>query len=332
MEGQAAENNRVLVVIRQPPEFKLEGEGSFSDWYAQYSNFATAMAIADADRFTSLITYLDTAAFTIANGLQLTDEQKADPEVFKPLLEAALKRESDKIPPMIALRYRTQKPTESLSQFARELGQIANKTDLDNEAKEMLLVDSFRTGVRDSALSVKLLEQRFDTLNLALESALDIERASRIRNFVHVSKPASSDDQADLEILVANDATTPAPEPQGMPQLPWGHVNATSNQNTGSVGAQAPLGNPGRDANNAINYLPQQALYQNQNYRRNDSYQSNNQHSYRRGPINHTDTRSCYYCGIRGHLIKVCRKRTRDEEQQASNQQQHFREGPGPRQ
>ena len=189
------------LVVRQPPEFKLNSDNDFTTWYAQFINFAKAMSIAEKDQFIAISTYLDTAAFTTVENLKLTDEQKADPKIYKPLFEKALKSDSEKIPPRIALRYRTQKPNETLSQFALELGKLANKSDVDANSREQLLTDSFCTGVRDTDLSIKLLENAFDTLTLALDHALKIEDANKIRNYV---RPVSEDLAPEVEIFAAD--------------------------------------------------------------------------------------------------------------------------------
>ena len=95
------------VYVKQPSEFKLN------------SNDDKTANIAEKDRFATLCSYLDIAAFKVVQGL--TEEAIISPATFKPLHEKALRGE-EKIPPRLALRYRTQEHDESLGEFAMSLG------------------------------------------------------------------------------------------------------------------------------------------------------------------------------------------------------------------
>ena len=183
--------------IRKPSEFKHDCD--FSVWYAQFSNFAKAAKIEKANQFVALCSYLDNQSFAIVQSLEIKDTDQADPAKYKPVLEKALGLQ-DKIPPRLALKYRTQGQDESLSDFAMALCKLATKAGISEVSKEEVLVDSFCTGVLEQDLSVKLLESDFANLSLALSQAQKIESASQIRKFV---RPSTSN-TTELEILATN--------------------------------------------------------------------------------------------------------------------------------
>ncbi len=318
------------------------------------------MAIADKDHFVAISSYLNTAAFTAVENVKLTDEQKADPKSFYPLLENALKSDSDKIPPRLKLRFRTQKPGESLSQFALELGKLANKSNMEDATREHLLIDSFCTGVKDTDLSIKLLETTFGTLTLALDYALKVEGASKIRNFVKLGH----DEAPEIEILATNERHGPSSKNTELPHsTPERNVdiNTQNMPQHSNFGQQYHNNNPvnngsrpfapqnfhspqdhynnqftppvryGQSHNNAHytapvlqNYTrpPRRAQYNNQTSR--TSYQPG-MYRPQRAEINNNRTKTCFYCHVPGHVIRMCRLRMRDESR-------NFPQGPSPRQ
>ena len=248
------------LVVRQPPEFKLNKDDDFTTWYAQFVNFATAMSIAEKDHFVAISTYLDTAAFTTVENLKLTAEQKADPKIYKPFLEKALKSESEKIPPMLALRYKTQKSNETLSHFALELGKLANKSDIAANTREQLLIDSFCTGVKDTDLSIKLLEGTFTTLTLALDRALKIESANKIRNFV---RPGAEDSAPDIEIMASENQ----PGPSEVHDLNQSHDYDSVNVTTPGTSAQPGYSQQGPNVTQQRDQQVRPQQFQNYNNR-----------------------------------------------------------------
>ena len=264
-------------LVRQPPEFK-GSEDEFSVWYSQFANFAKTMKIADPEYFGALVTYLDTMAFSIVENLNLSNEIKADPIQFKPFLEKALKSESEKIPASLALRYRSQKDEETLSQFAFQLEKLANKSNLDlgQTARQQILIDSFCTSVKNANLSIKLLEQTFATLADAVDSAIKIETAQNIRNFVQTGNNNASND---VEILASSSSShTEMVSNPTNPSVP--HNSQPANSSSREIGTQnfvsdnfRNYNSPGpRPQNPAQN---QNSYNTNSNYTRND-YRHNN--------------------------------------------------------
>jgi hypothetical protein len=325
--------SEVKVFLRQPSEFKYGSNDEFSIWFAKFTNFADAAQIAKSNQFTALCSYLDNGAFSIVRSLEISDEDKAEPDKFKPLLEKALGT-PEKIPPRLALKYRTQKPDESLSDFAIALGKLASKAEIAQASKEETLVDSFCTGVRDTDLSIKLLETNFGNLSLALEQAQKIEGASKIRNFV---RPITSHD-AELEVLASSAVNRHAFQP---PLDDSENNRATQNDNfrptnvdrvnhlQGGLNRNAQNFQPGRrehsqypDSRASPNFVNRSNNYVRGNPNR-DGYHSNQGRagSYsNRGP-----QKRCWYCNRPGHLRRDCRTRARE-------QGQNFPTGPSPRQ
>ena len=322
----ATENTKV--VVKQPAVFKLNSKDDFPTWYAQFKNYADSVGIGADDFFKALSSFLDTPAFTVVQNLKVPEADKKDEDKFKPILTAALTRK-EKIPPRLALRYRAQEPEESLAEFAFALELLANKANIPDDSKPEMLVDSFCTGVRDTDLSIKLLETNFASLSLAVDQAQKIEGASKIRNFVRPSSSTANPEQS-LEIL----ATNPAPANTGRP--------VTYQQN------QQPNANFGNAAQhldyNAPSFQPNHhhtAGYGNSRFDNGSRYVQNNHTSYNRprnsglhnqfgngnGAYqgNRNVQKRCWFCNRVGHLIRNCRTR-------ANNEAQNFQTRPSPRQ
>jgi hypothetical protein len=321
------------VFLRQPSEFKYDSNDDFSIWFAKFTNFADAANIAKKDQFAALCSYLDNGAFSIVRSLEITDDVKAEPDRFKPLLEKAL-RTQDKIPPRLALKYRTQKPDESLSDFAIALGKLASKAEIAQVSKEETLVDSFCTGVRDTDLSIKLLETNFESLSIALEQAQKIEGASKIRNFVR----PSTTDNAELEVLASSSTNRqPAQQPQEYSQNTRTAPNVRFQS---SIGDRVTNNWRGELSSSAQNFQPGRREHlQFPNNQAGSNFDRRFDHNVRgnpfrdgfrtgqgrAGPSNGNSQKRCWYCKRLGHISRDCRTKVRD-------QAQNFPAGPSPRQ
>ena len=155
------------LLARQPSEFKLNSDQDFASWLAQFTNFATVMKIEAKSQFAAICSYLDKSAFAIVQDLNVPAASKENPELFSPLLVKALRSDAEKLPPRLVLKYRTQKPDESLSEYALELAKLATRAGMKDAIREETLIDCFCTGVLDNELSIKLLENTFTTLSEA---------------------------------------------------------------------------------------------------------------------------------------------------------------------
>ena len=310
-----------MSVAKQPSVFKLNTTDDFQTWYAQFTNYATAVSIDPKNQFVALSSFLDTSAFTIVQNLEFAAGDKEDPIKFGPILERALKRK-DKIPPRLALRYRVQESDESLAEFAFALEMLANKAGVAKPAKEELLVDSFCTGVRDTDLSIKLLEDSFDALSLALEQAQKIDGASKIRKYVRPTVPAAdSNDTTGLEIL----ATVPARRTPATDQSVAGPP-ANTNRLHPDFGIST-YGTLPRNAPNPQSYQCEHVPpYSNR--ATNNNFGFANRTGFPQNPNRYNNRNSqkrCWYCNRSGHLIRNCRTK-------ASDEAQNFQAGPSPRQ
>ena len=311
-----ADNHKI--VVKQPAVFKLNSSDEFSIWYAQFINYAEAVGIEKANTFVALKSFLDASAFSIVENLEVSDENKADPAKFKSTLEEALSRK-DKIPPRLALRYRSQETDESLADFALALEKLANKAGVHKDARPQLLVDSFCTGVRDTDLSIKLLETHFDTLTLALDQAEKIESASKIRNFVRPSK-AKTDADTGLEILAAEPASATTNQ-QNFSQSTDSRHRRNLDPNARGFQPGFPeqaVGRYGNSSNFGVSNTPRQRFNQ-------PGRAGGNRYSNNAGFANRDATKRCWYCNRLGHVSRNCRTRAR-------NEAQNFPQGPSPRQ
>ena len=323
------------IFVKKPSVFKQDSNDDFSIWYAQFANFAEAAKLAKADVFGALCSYLDNAAFSIVQNLELSAEVRGDPDKFRPFLEKSLGFQ-DKIPPRLALKYRTQKPDESLADFAVALSKLATKAATANATKEETLVDSFCTGVRDTDMSIKLLENNFTTLSLALEQAKKIEGASKIRDFVR----PNTNSNAELEILASSETNKRPSKYNAQSTNPFLQPTmvepADRNRGQVTVAWQGALDHnaqnfqPGR--NEHVQYHENSRAGASHGYRFQNNRYNPGRNGYpsvqgRVGPANRAaqSQKRCWYCNRPGHLIRNCKTKARDEAQ-------NFAPGPGPRQ
>lgn len=356
------------IVVRQPPEFKLNSEQDFATWYARFSNFAAAVKIEAPNQFQALVSYLDSSAFTIVQNLGLDDEQIKDPTVFRPLIATALKGK-DGIPARLALKYRVQNPTETLSDYAMALGKLATKASISAASREETLVDTFCTGVSDTDLSVKLLENTFDTLSLALEQAQKIEGATNIRKLVRPTSTSMSDN---VEILATNanngyskgfTASRPGRQASNIgANFPSDRVTAANHNRPYELSPAAPNYQPNQFAhfaphgNNARQYTPNNSSYPNmqhpgngqpnsgypvpnmqhpENSQSNSGYPVPNMQNPGNGqsdPGQRKREVRCWHCDKTGHKKSNCIKRLKELEAQTLTTGQNFQATPGPRQ
>ena len=326
------------IVVRQPPEFKLNGDQDFVTWYAQFKNFASAVKIDDKEQFKALVTYLDSSAFTLVSNIKIEDATMQNPDLFKPILEKALKNE-DELPARLALKYRVQEQKESLTEYATALSKLALKAALPDTTKEQTLVDAFCTGVRNTDLSVKLLESQFATLSLALEQSLKIQGASNIRKLVRPNT-SSSTGQADIEILAADSSERASNSNNGAPSSNRSY--RPTNEQIPFSNSQSMLNPSAPNFNPDSNHMGQRNPYRNGQgqrfgrygssgnaYRPNNNnghYQPHRQDAPNMHIRNNGSQKRCWYCNRPGHISRNCHKRARE------TRQQNFRLAPGPRQ
>lgn len=266
---------------KQPPVYKLSSD-DYPMWQHQFENYADALKLEDKDRFVTLKSFLDSPAFTIVQNLDISADQMADPKLYKPILEAALIRK-DTIPPRMALKYRTQQDDESLYEFATALENLANRANVEKEVRPLLLVDSFCTGVRDAELSVKLLENSFASLALALDKAEGIARASKIRNFARPPTTETPQVESSLEILASN-SSPPQQHNSGRQSYQQGR-----NRNPRASSDIPSNNNQGAEPSSSNRFQP-----------RNNSARN---------------ARRCWYCNRPGHVERTCWKKFYDEHQ-----------------
>ena len=180
-----ADQNR-QVTARAPPEYTLKQ--CFTVWNKQFRNYCELLNINAANRYRTLLSFLDPESFTIVENLNLTNAQRADifnNETFR-LIKGALTQRESNIPPGYALKYRKQKEGEKLEKYAQELEKLAYEAfpDDQNIRQNRTLIESFISGIRNDELAIKLLELEFDNLTDAVNRAVQFFQALQTRRFI----------------------------------------------------------------------------------------------------------------------------------------------------
>lgn len=180
-----ADQNR-QVTARAPPEYNLKQ--CFTVWNKQFRNYCELLNINAANRYRTLLSFLDPESFIIVENLNLTNAQRADifnNDTFR-LIKGALAQRESNIPPGYALKYRKQKEGEKLEKYAQELEKLAYEAfpDDQNIRQNRTLIESFISGIRNDELAIKLLELEFDSLTDAVNRAVQFFQALQTRRFI----------------------------------------------------------------------------------------------------------------------------------------------------
>ena len=195
-------------MVRQPQTFRYGTD--FAAWFKQFENFATAAKCDVKEQYILLLTYLDTKSFTLVQNLDVSATNQANLNLCYSQILNILTPDNDRIPARLSLKYRVQKATESISEYAFELEMLANKAfDSKNPNKQATMVDTFCTGVSDTNLSIKLLEHDFETLSEALVYAQKVKVAQDVRHSIRNIQLGQGPDP-NIEVLAGNAVTKPA--------------------------------------------------------------------------------------------------------------------------
>ena len=134
------------------------------------------------------MSFLNSESFTLVENLNLTNAQKQDitaQETYQ-LIKTCLKSTESRIPSGYALKYRKQKESESIEQYAFELENLALEAypNDQNIRQNHNLIECFISGIRNDELAIKLLEQNFENLTEAIQAAARYFLALQTRRFI----------------------------------------------------------------------------------------------------------------------------------------------------
>ena len=180
------ENRNRLNLAKQPTVFTLKQ--SFPTWFKQFRNFCDLCQIPDNNRYRTLLSFLDQESFLLVENLALTDEQREDIQdnAVYVLIKNALKSTDSRVPPGYELRFRRQKESESIEQYALALETLALDAypNDQNIRQNRLLIESFISGIRSDELAIKLLQNDFANLTEAIDMAKQYFQALQTRRFI----------------------------------------------------------------------------------------------------------------------------------------------------
>ena len=275
--------------------------------------------------FKLFLTFLCPKSFQIAQNLGISeDEQKNLKQCYNKLAKA-LSTDEDQIPARLSLKYRRQKPTESLSNFAYELELLGNRVYTEGESaqKQFYLVDCFCTGLIDTQLSIKLLQENFKTLNEALSAAQNANSAINIRKLIDKQED-NPNTAPHFDILNVDTTTSPNKHTLTTHQTP----DTQNNTNIHRQGRDPDsIGTDGRRQEYRQDYRQEQQNFYNQrsannpqnpNYFPRNSYNQTsannpqNPNYFSRNTYGTRNTnRTCYFCGRLNHIERFCKVKER---------------------
>ena len=202
------DENRHTLPARAPSQYKYGND--FTTYYRVFVNYCDTLNIEPEDRFKILLTFVDTRTFETLNNLNLGEVINIQ-EHYETILRA-LQTEREEIPPRYLLKHRKQKADESIAEYAYKLEILANRAYQDVDMKNQQLLDVFCSGLIDSDLSVKLLQEQHQHFAEAVEFAKKVHQAISIRRFVVDSKIKIADTSA-VQILANSSSHTVAEKP-----------------------------------------------------------------------------------------------------------------------
>ena len=176
---------RPQIVAKQPISYKY-GTTDFVAWYRQFTNYCVAVGTEERHKYVLFLSFLDTKSFTIVENLGIEQNDKLNMQLCYERIKIALQAQDSQIPARYALKYRKQKSDETLDDFCYELEQLAVRAfprDQGIQANQTL-IESFISGLRNDQLSIKLLQEQYDTLAAALTAAKTYLSAYDTRKFL----------------------------------------------------------------------------------------------------------------------------------------------------
>ena len=342
------ELTKLPLPCRKPDKF-VYGT-SFKDYIDAWTNYADAIKIPVASRYSVLLTFLDSECQALANGLGLTDPQKAAWNDASRRLTEVL----DKYTSASALKKKflksVQQSAESITEFGTRISRLFNHA-FEGNGDTDLLCSVFMNGIRSDTIAIQMtanepaVGQDQNKFHLLLKQAQELESTINSR----IKEPVGN---AQSDVLHVNSALTPTnssgqriagyQQSQAIqnayggdthsqrPNNNWmsspnssGPVAFQSNPNSRASGYQRPPGGwapaPNYQGSMSHNFRFPRAQYparQDVNYGRgfygNQGSRnfSQNQSSYKQNNFR------CYKCGVFGHSWRTC-WRTRPDEIQA---------------
>ena len=171
-------------VVKLPEIFKFGDD--FDLFFRQFTTFADAVSVEQAQRYNVMLSFLDKKSFNIVACVDLSESEKLNFNEALPKLKKAFF--TSEIPASVELRFRKQIESETLHDFGYAIQCLGFKAYGSDCLKHNSVIDAFCLGVTSAKLSAKLLNNDFGTLSEAISFAYNIESASKIRSFVEQNR------------------------------------------------------------------------------------------------------------------------------------------------
>jgi hypothetical protein len=286
---------------RKPDRFSHGA--SFRDYVAAWSNYADAIQIPEANRYTVLLTFLDAESQALANGLGLTTAQKAAwTDASKRLIEVLDQYTSASAMKKQFLKA-TQQSKESVTEYGTRISRLF-KHAFEEAADDDLLCSVFLNGLRSDAIALQMTayeptaganESRFHVL---LRQAQELESAIN-------SRLMDSAVSAKSEVLQVSSRSREGPLDGGPPT----NVGMQSQPRPPQIhpGTTPHAINTGWRASNAVH----PSLF-NQGY--SNSVNDHNALGQQLGPRTQFTNKysgiiRCHFCNEVGHVVRNCPRR-----------------------
>lgn len=316
---------QVQVLVKQPSEFEFGDD--FGLFFDRFMAFIRHSKCDLKSQYNLFLSYLDDTSFKKVRAIEFTAENKTenaiDLEKSLQLLKTALTK--DDVPINVQLRYRRQKPDESMDDFGdavRSLGQLLYDTGCETNS---MVIETFCVGLSDSDLSAKLLQKKFETLTSAMKYANSRKQNKCIKSFLAENTAGQSSALGqDITVLPAN--VQDVPRQTGNPNMAGQVSNPPKFYNNRSQNANVRYDRPSYHNNQSQDVRYDRPSYHNnqgQNVRYNGPNNRSNQgQSYGAPKFQYSqqrETRTCHFCSEAGHLQKFCPKRKFDQGDQKYN-------------
>jgi hypothetical protein len=321
-----------LSIVRQPGEFKYGDD--FDLFFDRFSAYLVNVKCSQYDLFVS---FLDSVSFRKCTAIVFDDtDHKTDAKVdlvkARPVLKGALSKHED-VPPNIAIRFRNQKNDESIGDFGYAMQVLGHKAFDAGAETNAQVIEAFCMNLSDCNLTAKMIQKTFTTLKAAIDYAVSKESTSNIQKYVRNSRSLSTDPHSHRDVGVlecitegVHNVSVAEPMTRSRPNRRSNNINseqphqyqgrtnrADPNVPAGDSGThhdtQVRHGNGGHDSGNSgnsANWDGRQRQNTSGNWRGN-------------GRRQFKETRACHYCKIKGHIIRNCYKRQRDQSQSSYN-------------
>ena len=169
--------------IKGPSDFVYGDD--FEMFWGRFQAFIVAAKCAKEAQYSLFVSYLDDVSFRRVQALTFTAEHKTGEVVDLAkahlLIKGALSKEPD-VPERIALKYMVQRQAEGVTEFGDAVRLLGQKIFGPETDANVLVIESFCAGLRDTNLASKMVQKEFKSLSVAIKYAVSRKELTNIKN------------------------------------------------------------------------------------------------------------------------------------------------------